>query len=87
MLAEMCQHVLGEAVYSQISNYVIPCLASTSYYKLPMDRMVAVLVTHSLKFMDTCPAPALLYSLLVLVRSGDGKLHIFSLALLSASLT
>lgn len=70
VLAEMCQHVLGEAVHSQISNYIIPCLASNTKYKLPMDRMVAVLVTHSLKFMDTCPAPALLYSLLMLVRSG-----------------
>lgn len=79
VLSEMCQQVLGGAVHSQISNYIIPCLASSEAHKLPMDRVVAVLATHPIKTMDTCPPPALLYSLLMLVRQGADFKDITSL--------
>ncbi|XP_069940779.1 ubiquitin-protein ligase E3C isoform X2 [Cherax quadricarinatus] len=69
VIEELCQDVFGGAAHSQICNFVIPCLASSSKYKLPMDRIVAVLGCRSLKFLDSCPAPSLLYSLLMLVHS------------------
>ncbi|XP_045600772.2 ubiquitin-protein ligase E3C [Procambarus clarkii] len=69
VIQELCQDVFGGATHSQICNFVIPCLASSVNYKLPMDRIVAVLGSRSLKFLDSCPAPPLLYSLLMLVHS------------------
>nr|XP_053632352.1 uncharacterized protein LOC128688542 [Cherax quadricarinatus] len=75
VIEELCQDVFGGAAHSQICNFVIPCLASSSKYKLPMDRIVAVLGSRSLKFLDSCPAPSLLYSLLMLVHSSAGLMH------------
>ncbi|KAK8733063.1 hypothetical protein OTU49_006740, partial [Cherax quadricarinatus] len=75
VIEELCQDVFGGAAHSQICNFVIPCLASSSKYKLPMDRIVAVLGCRSLKFLDSCPAPSLLYSLLMLVHSSAGLMH------------
>ncbi|XP_071542676.1 ubiquitin-protein ligase E3C [Panulirus ornatus] len=69
VIQELCQEVLGGAAHSQIGNYIIPSLASSASYKLPMDKIVAVLGSRSLKFLRSCPAPPLLYSLLMLVRS------------------
>ncbi|XP_042213682.1 ubiquitin-protein ligase E3C-like isoform X2 [Homarus americanus] len=69
VIHELCQDVFGGAAHSQICNFVIPCLAANVSYKLPMDRIVAVLGSRSLKFLNSCPAPPLLYSLLMLVHS------------------
>ncbi|KAK3878028.1 hypothetical protein Pcinc_017308 [Petrolisthes cinctipes] len=66
---EVCQQVLGQAVHSQICHYVLPCLAATTEYQLPLDKVVAVLGVRSSPLLQTCPAPALLYSLLTLVHS------------------
>lgn len=69
VIDELCQEIFGKASHTQISNYVIPCLASRENFKLPVDKIVAVLGSRSSKFLKACPAPPLLYSLLMLVRS------------------
>lgn len=74
VIDELCQEIFGKASHTQISNYVIPCLASRENFKLPVDKIVAVLGSRSSKFLKACPAPPLLYSLLMLVRSNAGRL-------------
>lgn len=73
-MEEVCQQVLGQAVHSQICHYVLPCLAATTEYQLPLDKVVAVLGVRSSPLLQACPPPALLYSLLTLVRSTAGMI-------------